>query len=176
MTQLSPRIRHEKPSDFAAVFAVQEAAFGRPNEARLVELLRSGVHPQLSLVAELDSRVVGHVFFSPMRIESARPAPPVGGLAPVGVLPELHRRGIGSALIREGLRQCVDFGWRAVFLLGDPAYYSRFGFVLAAPLGVRYRHESFDPAFQVLELAPGALDRCEGWAHYHEAFDETETG
>ncbi len=94
----------------------------------------------------------------------------------MGVLPELQRRGIGSALVREGLHQCVDLGWHAVFLLGDPAYYSRFGFVLAAPLGVRYRHESFDPAFQVRELAPGALQGCAGWAHYHEAFDQTGTG
>jgi putative acetyltransferase len=173
---LDPIIRVEEPWDFAAVFATHEAAFARPNEARLVELLRSGTHPRLSLVAELDSRVVGHVFFSPMRIESSRSAPPVGGLAPVGVLPELQRRGIGSTLIREGLHQCVDLGWRAVFLLGDPAYYSRFGFVLAAPLGVRYRHERFDPAFQVLELSLGALRGCEGWAHYHEAFDATGTG
>ncbi len=176
MTPLSPNIRQEEPSDFAAVFAVPEAAFERPNEARLVELLRSETHPQLSLLAEVDSQVVGHVFFSPMRIESSRPAPAVGGLAPVGVLPELQRRGIGSALVREGLHQCVDLGWQAGFLLGDPAYYSRFGFVLAAPLGVRYRHESFDPAFQVLELSPDALRGCEGWAHYHEAFDATGTG
>jgi putative acetyltransferase len=166
-------IRPERTSDHERVFAIQAAAFGRPNEARLVSALRGSVHPSLSLVAELDGRLAGHVFFSPLSIEGG--SPPVGGLAPVGVDPELQRRGVGSALIREGLRRSVEVGWRAIFLLGNPAYYARFGFVLAAPLGFHYRDAGFDAAFQVIELEPGALRSSRGLVHFPEAFALTGT-
>jgi putative acetyltransferase len=123
------------------------------------------------MVAELRGRLVGHIFFSPVAIDGPGASPPSAGLAPLAVAPDVQRRGAGSALIRAGLDACVLLaGWRAVFLLGDPAYYSRFGFVLAAPLGLRYENESFDPAFQALELAGGALSGCTGWVRYHEAF------
>lgn len=82
----------------------------------------------------------------------------------------MQRQGAGSALVRAGLEACVLLGWKAVFLLGNPAYYSRFGFVLAAPLGLRYESESFDSAFQVVELIPEALSGCTGWVRYHDAF------
>ena len=77
---------------------------------------------------------------------------------------------VGAALVREGLERCADLGWRAVFVLGDPAYYSRFGFVLAAPLGFRYESQAFDSAFQLFELVPGCLARRAGRVHYDEAF------
>jgi putative acetyltransferase len=168
-------IRPETPADHEGVFAIQAAAFGRPNEARLVALLRTSVNPQLSLVAELEGRLAGHVFFSPLRIEGTGTAPPVGGLAPVAVEPALQRRGVGSALIREGLARAAALGWRAIFLVGNPDYYSRFGFVPAAPLGLRYRSAAFDRAFQVIELEPGALRGCAGLVHYPEAFAQTGT-
>jgi len=163
-------IREEAPPDYADVDRVQEAAFGSPGEAELVRILRESVHPQLSLVAELRGVVVGHIFFSPVSIEGAVSSPSVAGLAPLAVAPETQRQGAGSALVRAGLRACVPLGWHAVFLLGDPEYYSRFGFVLAAPLGLRYESESFDSAFQVIEIVPGALSACAGWVRYHEAF------
>ena len=163
----SARIRLELPAAHADVDAIVEAAFGRADEARLVAALRESVEPRVSLVAE----VSGHVFFSPVRIEpESANAPAVCGLAPLAVRPGLQRQGIGAALVREGLERCADLGWRAVFVLGDPAYYSRFGFVLAAPLGFRYESEAFDSAFQVLELAPGCLAGRAGRVHYDEAF------
>ena len=165
------QIRPEQASDHAGVEAVVGAAFGRADEARLVSVLREVVQPRISLVAELAGRVAGHVFFSPVRLEpESAGAPAICGLAPLAVQPGLQRQGIGAALVREGLERCTDLGWRAVFVLGDPAYYSRFGFVLAAPLGFRYESEAFDSAFQVLELAPGCLARCNGWIRYHDAF------
>jgi putative acetyltransferase len=164
------QIREEAPSDRLTVHEVQEAAFGRPDEADIVDRVRASASPHLSLVAEMRGRVVGHIFFSQVSIDGSRPAPPSGGLAPVGVHPSVQGRGAGSALIRAGLRACPEFGWKAVFLVGDPAYYSRFGFVLAAPLGLHYESEAFDSAFQVLELEPGALAGCTGWVRYHEAF------
>lgn len=136
-------IREEEPSDHARVDEIQEAAFGRPLEAEWVRALRGSDAPRLSLVAELREELVGHIFFSPVSIEGSVDSPPAGGLAPLAVAPAMQRQGAGSALVRAGLEACVPLGWRAVFLLGNPAYYSRFGFVLAAPLGLRYQSESF---------------------------------
>jgi putative acetyltransferase len=163
-------IREEEPSDHARVDEIQKAAFGSPLEAELVRALRGSGPPRLSLVAELREEVVGHVFFSPVSIEGSVGCPPSGGLAPLAVAPAMQRQGAGSALVRAGLEACVPLGWKAVFLLGSPAYYSRFGFVLAAPLGLRYENESFDSAFQVVELIPEALSGCTGWVRYHDAF------
>ena len=87
-------------------------------------------------------------------------------------MPAVQGRGVGSALIREALERCPAVGWSAVFLLGDPAYYSRFGFVMAAPRGFRYESELFDSSFQVLELADGTLDGSSGWVHYNRAFSD----
>jgi predicted N-acetyltransferase YhbS len=170
----SIRVRTERDSDHERVAAIHEAAFGRPHEARLVAVLRAAARPRLSLVAEIDGRIVGHVFFSPVSID-APAAPPAAGLAPVGVDPPAQGRGVGSALIREGLRRCPDLGWQAVFLVGNPAYYARFGFVLAAPLGLRYRSADYDRVFQVIELGAGALRGGRGQVHLHGAFDETGT-
>jgi putative acetyltransferase len=164
------RVRAETPADHEHVDAIQRAAFGRDEEAALVRALRARVSPQVSLVAETSGEVVGHVFLSPVTIEGPLPSPPVGGLAPVGVAPAHQGRGVGAALVGAGLREAARLGWQAVFLLGDPAYYARFGFRLAAPDGLRYESELFDAAFQVVELVPGALADHRGWIRYPEAF------
>jgi putative acetyltransferase len=165
-------VRDERPEDAPRVFAVQRAAFGREAEARLVDALRRTVQPRLSLVAEAEGELVGHVFLSPVTIEGAAGAPACAGLAPLGVLPARQGCGAGSALVREGLARAPARGWRAVFLLGDPAYYARFGFRLAAPRGLHYESDAFDAAFQVRELAPGALAGVRGFVRYPAAFAE----
>ena len=153
------------------MWTVHEAAFGRPGEAKLVARLRQEARPCISLVAEAAGRVVGHVFFSPVTIEGARPnAPDAGGLAPVGVLPDHQGRGAGSALIRAGIEASRALGWQLLFVLGNPAYYGRFGFVLAAPHGLHYESHAFDVAFQVQELTPGALAGVAGFVRYPAAF------
>lgn len=163
-------IRPETPADHARVDEIEEAAFGRVDEAALVRRLRAAPLETLSLVAERDGALLGHVFFSPVEIDGEGDPPPTVGLAPLAVDPAQQATGVGSALVRTGLRECLAIGWQAVFLLGDPAYYSRFGFELAAPRGFRYESEVFDSAFQVIELVPGALSDCRGWVRYHEAF------
>ncbi len=169
-------VRAERESDRGRVYEVQLAAFGCRDEAELVEALRERARPQLSLVAEEAGRVVGHVFFSPVEIDP--PGRPVGlaGLAPLGVEPARQGRGIGSALVRAGLERCPGLGWQAVFLLGDPAYYGRFGFVAAAPLGFTYGDPGVDPALQVIELRAGALAGRSGRVCYHAAFAESGGG
>jgi putative acetyltransferase len=88
-------------------------------------------------------------------------------------VPTHQRCGVGSALIRSGRVHCAELGWKAVFLVGNPEFHSRFGFALAAPRGLRYESESFDPVFQVLELERGALQGRQGWVRSQEAFART---
>ncbi len=154
------------------VWTVHEAAFARPAEAKLVARLRQEARPCVSLVAESAGRVIGHVFFSPVTIEGGRPGVGAGGLAPVGVLPGEQGRGAGGALIRAGIEASRALGWQLLFVLGNPVYYGRFGFVLAAPHGLHYESHAFDAAFQVQELAPGALAGVTGFVRYPAAFAE----
>jgi len=116
-------IREETAGDMAGIRAVVAAAFGRPDEANLVDTLRADGEGVISLVAAEGSSIVGHVLFSRM----TAPLPALG-MAPVSVAPHCQRSGVGSALIREGLARAQQQGFAAVFVLGDPAYYRRFGF------------------------------------------------
>jgi putative acetyltransferase len=159
---VSPLVRPELPSDRNAVRALHEAAFGRPVEADLVDRLRGspGWVPELSLVAEEAGDVVGHVLFT-------RAA--VGGeaalaLGPLAVLPACQRRGIGTALVEAGLAATGD---ALVFLLGDPAYYGRFGFRLAAELGIETPPGYSAAHFQA---RAGGPTHPRGAARYDEAF------
>ena len=164
-------VRPDRPSDARDVCSVHEAAFGRPDEAKLAARLRREASPLVSLVAETAGRVIGHVLFSPVAVEAAGgAAPAAGALGPVGVLPDAQGLGTGAALIRAGIEACRALDWRLLFVLGNPAYYARFGFVLAAPRGLHYASHAFDAAFQLQELTPGALAGVTGWVRYHAAF------
>jgi len=164
------RVRDECESDHDHVRVIHEAAFGQPAEAHLVDILRRSASPKVSRVAEVDGEQVGHIFLSPVSIEGKKPRVDCAGLAPLGVLPAVQGMGVGSALVRDAITRCPEFGWASVFLLGDPAYYARFGFALAAPRGLRFESPAFDTAFQCLELESGALEGSSGWVRYHEAF------
>ena len=165
-------IRAEKKDDREAIFAVEEAAFGQPIQAHLVDALRRGSEPQISLVAEQDGRVVGHVFFSPVSFEDLSLSHGCQ-LSPLAVMPELQKKGIGSALIGQGLAACSSIGWTAVFLLGDPRYYSRFGFEMAA--NRELIHSGPDGEYlQYLETETGALQGVTGEVRFHPVFDAFE--
>ncbi len=143
-------IREEAAADIAGIGRVTELAFGQRDEADLISALRENGDIEISLVAVDDEAVIGHVLFSKLH------APPKClALAPVSVMPDRQSRGVGSRLIREGLRRAKEIGWRAVFLLGEPDYYSRFGFRVDSAAGF----ETPYPAefFMALELKPGAL-------------------
>jgi putative acetyltransferase len=168
---MNVRVRMETTTDVDRTFAVVESAFGNRLEADLVDALRRSASPQVSLVAESEGQVVGHVFFSPVAIDSDGPAPSCAQLAPVAVLPRCQRQGVGTALIRAGLAQCGTLGWPAVFVVGDPAYYSRFGFNLAGPIGFSYPGP-LDEYLQLLELRSGALSGVTGCIRLHPAFAE----
>lgn len=165
-------IRHETEADHAAVRRINEAAFGRKGEANLVEALRREAGHFISLVAELDAEVVGHIFFSPVRVESAGESFEAMGLAPMAVLPEHQNRGIGSELVRHGLEQCLQSGHSIVVVLGHPGYYPRFGFMTASSKNLSTEYEVPDEVFMVAELKPGALAGKRGLIKYHPAFAE----
>jgi putative acetyltransferase len=144
------KIRAERAGDQQAVHQLTEDAFGQPDEARLIGMLRADGDVALSLLAEEGGDLVGHVLFSPMT------APvPVLGLAPLSVASHCRRQGIGGLLVRQGLERARDTGWHAVFVLGDPDYYTRFGFTTEAAEG--FANPYAGPHFMALELHPGAL-------------------
>ncbi len=167
---LPVQVRLEGVADHRAVRRIHEDAFGQPSEASLVDALRGAAQPALSLVALVDDAIAGHVFLSGVHIDKQKAERKFAGLAPIGVAPALQKRDIGGALMREAIARAPSFGWSAIFLLGDPAYYSRFGFTFAGPLGLHYESEACDSGFQVLELQDGALENCGGLVHYHAAF------
>lgn len=164
------RIRQETEADRAAIRAVNDAAFGTSAEADIVEALRSKGVRLVSLVVELDGTIVGHALFSPVLL-AEHPQLKVMGLGPMSVVPGHQRKGIGSALVREGLKQCKELGYHAVVVIGHPQYYPRFGFVPAARYEMRSQYDVPEDAFMISELEAGALHGASGLVRYDEAFD-----
>jgi putative acetyltransferase len=161
-------VRIEKPEDCAAIRFVNEQAFGRRDEADLVDRLRDQEVVLASFVAEVGGRIAGHILFSRMWIETAAESLPAVALAPMAVIPNLQRQGIGGRLIGHGL------GWlrggieRVVIVIGHPEYYPRFGFSTAM---TRFLGSPFNPkAFMALELRPNALENVRGRVRYPDAF------
>ena len=165
-------VRRERPEDHQAVFDLLQAAFGRPSEARLVHALRlsPAFIPELSLVALEGPRVVGHVLFTRIVVKAPTADRKALALAPVAVLPEFQRKGVGSRLIRKGLEDARAQGHRVVIVLGHPSYYPRFGFVPAEPLGIRAPFPVSPGAFMVLGLRPDALEEFDGEVEYPPEF------
>jgi putative acetyltransferase len=163
-------IRLERAADIAAVRAVNTEAFGRPDEARLVDRLRARVSPYLGLVATAGDDVVGHILFTPLTFQAGAERATFMALAPMAVRTAWQRRGVGSALVRAGLAECRAVGHDVVIVVGHPAYYPRFGFVPGRPLGWTSDPPFPDEAFMVAELAPGALRGRHGVVIYGDAF------
>ncbi|MEG5038330.1 MULTISPECIES: N-acetyltransferase [unclassified Microcoleus] len=167
-------IRTEKPEDLEAVRQVNIAAFGRENEANLVDRLR-GIASTFSFVALPSDRIVGHILFSPVVVEGKCSSNlSILGLAPVAVLPEYQRQGIGTLLIQQGLEECRRSGFQAVVVLGHPDFYSRFGFIPASRKSLKCEYDVPEEAFMVLELESGALEDCSGTVKYRSEFSLCE--
>jgi putative acetyltransferase len=155
-------LREETPADPAAVRRVVSAAFGREAESDLVDRLRSDGDAAIALVAVEEGRIVGHILFSPMGAPFRALA-----LAPVAVLPERQRQGIGSALIQAGLDRATGAGWEGVFVLGEPAFYGRFGFEAGLAGGFQ---SPYAGPYLMARALPGPLPALSGRIDYAPAF------
>jgi len=163
-------VRSEESGDQPAVYALNAAAFETPAEANLVDGLRERVCPVLSLVAEREGRVIGHIMFSPVSL-AGHPDARIMGLAPMAVAPNCQKEGVGGALVRAGLTRCKELGYGAVVVLGHIDYYPRFGFSSSGSFGIGCEYDAPEGAFMALELEPGYLQSMSGTIHYHDAFN-----
>ena len=165
-------IRDEVAGDAPAVHALHVEAFGSAVEAGIVDALRAACDDRVSLVAERDGAIVGHILFTPVEIDGAGALVRGYGLAPVAVRPAWQRRGVGSALIAEGTRRLREAGAPFIIVLGHPDYYPRFGFAPASQYGVRCQWPGVpDEAFMVLVLDAVRAPRLGGVARYRPEFD-----
>jgi len=164
-------IRNETHEDVCAIYEVTIAAFktleiSNHTEQFIIEALRAAKALTVSLVAEMDGRVIGHIAFSPVTISDGTPN--WYGLGPVSVLPQHQRKGIGKTLIREGLSRLKDMNARGCCLVGHPEYYKKFGFRNTPGLGV----EGVPPEFFFALSFDGHVPQ--GTVTFHEAFKANE--
>jgi putative acetyltransferase len=164
-------IREEAPGDVAAIHRLNTAAFETEAEAKLVDALRAADVLLLSLVAEADGEIVGHIAFSPVVVDSAQSRSQGVGLAPMAVAPAYQRRGIGGRLIEDGLRRLRDARHRFCVVLGHPEYYARHGFKRASDYGLRWERPAPDDVFFVCELSAGGLAGVSGTVRYRRELD-----
>jgi putative acetyltransferase len=165
------QIRAEKECDRGFVRAVNSSAFETPSEADLVDALRQQVQPTISLVAEENGEVVGHIMFSPVTL-LGHPNLKIMGLAPMAVAPKHQNKGIGSALVQAGLDHCRQLHVVAVVVLGHSEYYPRFGFSPASQFGIDSEYDVPEELFMAVELQPQSLSGKTGKVRYHPAFND----
>jgi len=160
--------------DYAQVFQLNYAAFGnRPDESRLIERIRASrwFIPELSLVAEENGELVGHILLSKAEVVNEDHIREIIVLAPIAVMPDYQKRGIGGALIREALERVKRLGYGLVLLIGHPAYYPKFGFQPARRFGLELKQfEVPDEVFMVCELIDGELGKIKGELRYPSTF------
>lgn len=166
-------VRQENAGDAEAIDVVNRSAFGGEAEAVLVQRLRSSPNfvPELSLVAEVGGRIVGHVMLFRTRLSRPQGHLDVLALAPMSVVPSRSHRGIGSALVRAATAKAASLGYGAIIVVGHPEYYGRFGFQRLSARGIRCPLPVPEEAVTGLELVPGALSGG-GVLSYPSAFAE----
>jgi predicted N-acetyltransferase YhbS len=163
-------IRKENSFDHNWVIELTEKAFetleiSDHNEGKLVDILRKAPTfvEELSLVAELNDQVVGHILFTPILIDNSEQQFQSLVLAPVSVLPEFQKMGIGGQLIRAGHQKAKELGFQSAILLGHPEYYPRFGYKPASTWGIKTHIPlPSDDVFMAVEITEGGLKGVSG--------------
>jgi putative acetyltransferase len=174
MKRMNLNVRPETRKDNTKITEINDLAFGQKNEGTLVEKLRKTKRfiPGLSLVAEVDGEVVGHILFYPILIDAGKVKFESLALAPMSVHPEFQKRGIGSRMVKEGIKSAKEHGFSSVIVLGHPEYYPRFGFGPASRWDI---HAPFDvpvEAFLAIELEKSSLSGVSGVVEYPQEFGE----
>ncbi len=168
-------IRQEHVSDHASVREVNRLSFNQENEAKLVESLRNNglvFIPELSLVAEVNGKIVGYILFTRIEIVETDVGATIAlALAPVAVVPSFQGQGIGGQLIETGLEKASSLGFGSVVVLGHENYYPRFRFVPASKWKIKCPYDVPDEVFMAKELVAGALENVSGTVKYPEEFD-----
>jgi len=167
------KIRPEQPDDALSIHTVNELAFGQPTEAILVDTLRLACPETLSLVAVMDSQIVGHILFTPVTISDVEKKIKGMGLAPMAVLPDFQHQGIGSQLVKSGLEILQLRSFPFVIVLGHPDYYPRFGFVPASQHSLVCQWPDVpDEAFLVFIFNESIRSKMSGTARYRDEFNQ----
>jgi predicted N-acetyltransferase YhbS len=173
------KIRQEKPADYPAVFEIIEEAFrnlevSNHQEQFFVERLRKSEAfiPELSLVALLENKIVGHIILSKINIKNDEREFQTLILAPVSVLPEFQNRGIGSQLINEAHKKATELGYTSVILVGHEDYYPRFGYKKAIVFGIKQPFDVPEENNLVVELVENGLNEVSGMVEYPKYFFE----
>ena len=166
-------IREERKKDYGAIKEVNDKAFKQPQEGNIINKIRKSDTEILSLVAVLDNKIVGHIFFSSVEIEGHDEIKRGMGLAPMAVLPKYQRQGIGSMLIKESIRKLKEKSVPFIIVLGHENYYPKFGFEIASKYGLKCQWEGVpDAAFMVMILDKNKMKNVNGIAKYREEFNE----
>ncbi|HAF48383.1 MAG TPA: N-acetyltransferase [Anaerolineaceae bacterium] len=171
--QLKFNIQEETEQYLAGIRLVHRLAFHADGEAEVVDRLRENCPVFISLVAKIGEKVLGHVLFTPARLIKNQGWSIEGlGLGPLAVLPEYQKLGIGTGLCVEGLTRAALAGYPFVVVIGDSAYYPRFGFKKASTFGIRCAYEDVpDEAFMIKILKPKRMTDVEGVVYYRQEFD-----
>lgn len=172
-------IRPSTASDLEAVLHVERLAFASEVEAELVRnlLLDPTAQPCISLLAFDEGTPAGHILLTKATLEESQAHPSLRILAPLAVIPQMQKMGVGGDLIREAILQAVRQNVELVVVLGHPDYYPRFGFVPAGNLGIQTPYP-IPPqnagAWMVQELRPGLLGNVRGRVRCAQAMDHPE--
>jgi predicted N-acetyltransferase YhbS len=166
-------IREEVVSGFPDVYDLNKASFGQESEPKLVELLRksNAFIPELSLVATMNNKIVGHILFTKIKIkdDSGKEFESLA-LAPMAVRPELQKQGIGGKLILYGLNKATELGYKSVLVLGHEHYYPKFGFVPTERWKIKAPFDVPTNVFMGIELVENGLADVSGGVQYPKEF------
>jgi len=169
-------IRSENPKDYDVIYEINKQAFNGEIEAKLINTIRNSNNfiPDLSLVALKDKKIVGHILLSQAKIKNKEAEKPILILAPIAVLPEFQRQGIGSLLVKTGLEKCKNLNHNIIVLVGYPDFFSRFGFLPARNKGLEpsLKGDIPDEAFMVCELEKDVLKRIKGLVEFPSYFEK----
>jgi len=164
-------IRKEEEKDYKNIFNVNKLAFGQEEESNLVDKIRNSKNfiPDLSIVAELNNRLIGHILFSKIEILGSSVFNTLA-LAPMAVIPEFQRQGVGSELIKKGIKKAKELGFDSIIVLGHKDYYPKFGFKEASRWKIKCPYKVPQEAFMAIELTEKALEGKAGTVKYPDEF------